>query len=456
MSTPLDTALRDMLNERAGDIDTLPARLTRLDGHAAFELEDELLTGDSMHRSTWLLAAAVALVVAVAGAIIGIRQLGDHDTPPATSNSIAPTKPTPSPSKSPIAADVPLACKATLPDAWQTAIGAAPSAEGAQSAAPLQVLPNGDVLVARDFGQRQSRDLAIISPGKTPRSIFSVPDPQLLNVQSAGISGNWLMVSVGAHPRPAKGTIPGDSPMPNVVHLYVIDLRTGEEKQIDSTSLKDGRTGGRTINLAALLDGKVYWDVRARYGSRTGVINSYDLTTGKTHAVYSGEMGYLVSSPAGIGTGSEGQVYVHASLPSVVHENLSVQYPLSVATDGTAYAWEVAPLELGWWEPGLAKPRYIRLRDPAGFGSMLVSGHYVMTGQGGVVVDVAANAAADYSPSSATAPSRQLLSFGTTSFGRWVAAIDLVGTGHWQDGYWVDPQPELVQLDTSALPGLHC
>lgn len=462
MSTSLETALRDTLRERAGDIESVPARLTRLDDHAEFELGDELLDARPARHSTWLLAAAVALIVAVAGAIIGIRQLGSHDARPATPNSITPTttptntSPSPSPSSSPNAADVPLACKATLPDAWRSAMSSEPSAEGAQSATPLQVLPNGDVLVARDFGQGRPRDLAIVSPGKAPRSIFSVPDPQVLDVQSAAISGNWLMVSVGAHPRPEKGTIPGDSPMPNVVHLYVIDLRTGDQKQIASTTLLDGSRGGRTINLAVVLDGKVYWDVRSRYASPTGVIKSYDPATGQTHTVYSGKMGYLVSSPAGIGTGSAGQAYVHAALPSVVRANLSPQYPLTVATDGAAYVWEIAPHELAWWQPGLAKPRYLRLRQPADFGSMVLSGKYVMTVQGGEVIDVATGAAADHSASTQNAPFRQLLAFGTVSYGRWIAALDLVDGGHWQNGYWVDRPAQLAEFDTSTLPDLHC
>jgi len=460
MSATLETAVRDMLRERATDIDAVPARLTRLDRDADFGPEEELLDARPARSSAWLLAAAVALIVAVAGAVIGIRQLSSHDTRPAAPNpTSSPSTPTATPRPSHTHSALPraaLVCRAQLPAAWQAAFASTPSAEGAQSATPLQVLPNGDVLVARDFGQGGPRDLALVSAGRAPRSIFSVPDPQELNVQSAGISGNWLMVSVGAHPRPRKGTIPGDSPMPNVLHLYVIDLRNGARKQIASTTLLDGRTGGRTINLAVMLDGKVYWDVRSRYSSRSGVIKSYDPATGRTVTVYSGDMGYLVSSAGGIGTGSKGQTYVRASLPPTVRDAVSAQYPLTVATDGRAYAWEVAPRELGWWQPGMTTPRYLRLREPAGFGSMVVSGRYVMTVQGGEVIDLATGAAAAYPAAAPRAPGLSWLSFGTTSYGATVAGLDFVGGGHWQDGYWVDSPAQVTRFDTSSLPVLHC
>lgn len=460
MTTPLEGALREMLHERAGDIQDFPARLARLEDRTEVPIDEDLLDSRAARHSGWLLAAAVALIVAIAGAIVGIRQLSGHDTPPATPNSVAPTStltstptsaPTrpsasPSTSKSPAATDVPLACKATLPNAWRAALGSAPSAEGAQSATAMQVLPNGDVLVARDFGQGQPRDVAIISPGKAPRSIFTVPDPQLLDVQSAAISGNWLMVSVGERPRPRKGTIPGDSPMPNVVHLYVIDLRSGDQKQIASTTLLDGSKGGRTINLAVVLDGKVYWDVRSHYGSRTGVIKAYDLATGATNTAYSGAMDYLIASAAGIGATDSTHVYVHAALPPIVRDNLSARYPLSIATDGTAHAWEVLPHELAWWKPGLARPRYLHVTQPFGQGGFIVSGRYVV---GGLIVDMTTGAEARYTAASPVpAP---MSSYGTT-----VAGAEYVGGGHFQDGYWLDPQAELTQFDTGALPDLRC
>ncbi|HEU5005349.1 MAG TPA: hypothetical protein VFT67_00175, partial [Jatrophihabitantaceae bacterium] len=71
MSTTLETALRDMLQERAGDIEAVPARLTHLERDADFEPDEEVLDARPTRHSAWLLAAAVALVVAVAGAIIG-------------------------------------------------------------------------------------------------------------------------------------------------------------------------------------------------------------------------------------------------------------------------------------------------------------------------------------------------------------------------------------------------
>jgi hypothetical protein len=115
MSTQLESALREMLRERATDIDALPARLAHLKDPTEVPIDEEVLDARPARHSAWLLAAAVALVVAVAGAVVGIRQLSSHDTRPATPNSVTPTSiatsTSPSPTKSPEAADVPSPAK---------------------------------------------------------------------------------------------------------------------------------------------------------------------------------------------------------------------------------------------------------------------------------------------------------------------------------------------------------
>lgn len=77
----LESALRDMLRERAEDITDLPDSLTEFDvsGHTEPASNDDL--GDLHHRgrrSRWLPAAAAAAIVVIAGGVVGVRQLADQ------------------------------------------------------------------------------------------------------------------------------------------------------------------------------------------------------------------------------------------------------------------------------------------------------------------------------------------------------------------------------------------
>jgi hypothetical protein len=96
MSASLETALQEMLRERASDIETLPAHLGELD-------RDETLSWRPDRRrdhSRWLLVAAAAVVLAIAGSIIGIRSATEHgptNTPATKPASPAVTTTAPAP-----------------------------------------------------------------------------------------------------------------------------------------------------------------------------------------------------------------------------------------------------------------------------------------------------------------------------------------------------------------------
>lgn len=72
----LDTELRAMLRERAGDIDTLPAYFT--------DLESVEVLDTSRRHTAWLVAAAVAAVLAIVGALFAIRPGSTHRAPATT------------------------------------------------------------------------------------------------------------------------------------------------------------------------------------------------------------------------------------------------------------------------------------------------------------------------------------------------------------------------------------
>lgn len=202
----------------------------------------------------------------------------------------------------------------------------------------------------------------------------------------------------------------------------------------------------------------MYWDVRRSYASRRGVIRSSDLRSGSARTEYSGPLGYPIASAAGIGELSRpDEVYVHTDLPHVVAAGLDPHLPLFVATDGTAYAWVMGAHTLGWWTPGRENPVYLHVRQkldlghgPSGF---VVSGQYVVTD--GQVIDMTTAAAAPLAggglPTGKFGSFEPLLAGGGILLG-----TEYTGTGHYVDGYWRDPQPQLQRVDTTALPELRC
>jgi hypothetical protein len=397
-------------------------------------------------RRRWLpvLAAAAVVVLVAIGVAIGLR--GRDSNPP--------TRPTPHPTPT----VVPTVCTTPLPGSWRDAFRSAGVDVGGIGGTPLSVAADGTVVVYRDGGVHPGdpRDVVLVRPGQAPHAVYSVPNPDTFNVQSAYLDGHWLVVAIGYHGRPPKGTIPGDSPMPNVRKLVVLDLETGTQKTIAGMSPADFKYGRRSIQSATLLDGSVYWDERNRYAARTGVIKAYRLDSGTTRTVYRGPIGYVVGGAAGIV--SDSRVIVPAAMPEPVRSATNPTTAVTAATDGSAWAWLTNAHTLGYWRPGQATPTYLHLRSAVESrywpGDLVVSGEFVFI-DGDQVVDTRSHAVAALS-------GRHL--FG----GSWNGGVSLAngdhaagyagsaGSGHWVDGYWQDPLARMLVLDTSTLPALKC
>jgi hypothetical protein len=90
----LESRLRAMLQERAGDITTLPERI--LPAPSDEEVLDTRRRGAYRPRTGWLVAAAIAAVLAVAGAVVATRGRDRSAPPPATHTTTVP-HPTPTP-----------------------------------------------------------------------------------------------------------------------------------------------------------------------------------------------------------------------------------------------------------------------------------------------------------------------------------------------------------------------
>lgn len=101
----LDGALRTMLRERAGDIDTVPATLAAViragssDGPGNVVALDHLRTTHAHHKqpSRWLLVAAVAAVLAVVGSLVIVQRFVDNRT----TQPAGPSRPTSAPTAGP-------------------------------------------------------------------------------------------------------------------------------------------------------------------------------------------------------------------------------------------------------------------------------------------------------------------------------------------------------------------
>lgn len=452
MTTPLETALRDMLRERATDIDALPARLAHVEDRTEVPIDEEVLDARPARHSAWLLAAAVALIVAVAGAVVGIRQLSSHDTPPATPNSVTPTSTpastSPSPTKSPGAAEVPLACKATLPNAWQDAFRSEPQTLDAQSASPLAVSSDGtEILAARDFGSR--RDVVLSDARGHVRVIYTVPEPDLNMVMSGSMEGNWVVLNLSREPRNANGVDATD------IAVVLVDRRNATVKNLDTVSESQYGNGGKTINQALLYDGHVYWDVRPTYRSKRAKIEDYDIATGKQRVIFAGKTGWLwpTATPLGVSWRypPDATIDLPAPLPAKVKGYLGGLGPDQTASDGRAYAWVNPVGVLHWWSPGLSAPRQVRVPRLGGANhytaGMMVAGQFVMVDN--KIIDMRTGAWAAEPKMSSDSRVPFMTADGVLIANELTGAF--VGTGRYPE-----PATGVVRFDTRSLPDLHC
>ena len=381
------------------------------------------------------LAAAVTVALVAAGVVIaGQLTHSDHKV----------IKPAPV---------VPTVCRTALPSAWLAALPAAVLDAGAWSAGAIALAPDGSVIALRDYGVHpgDAREIVQLRPGSAPRVLYSSPDPDTFGVRSAGLIDHWLIVGVHHDARPPKHTIPGSSPI-GLASVLLVDTRTGEAR-----TLAEQRDTGRSINMVVTFDGKAYWDERASFPARNGVVKSFDPRTGKTRTVYHGRIGWLEVSAAGVGFQGERALLVPARLPDQVERAMTPFSRYHLVTDGTAYAWLVSQRVLGWWAPGQAAPVYRKVRygmDPQlGPDALKVAGRFVLT-ERGELVDPVHGGSAVLPTARFTGIAGASLDLGSN--GVLAGSAPTERNGHWIDGYWSDGTATVVRLDTRGLPPLRC
>lgn len=277
-------------------------------------------------------------------------------------------------------------CEVAVPAAWQSAIDAGRVDTGGVSTLPLAVSRAGEVIAVRDNGG--TRDVLLVGADRSVTDVYAVPDPAKNDVGFAAIDDRWFVIGVDRIPRGSNGVLPG------LIRIDVVDRQGGPVRTIAQRSMADYTTGRNAIDSVAAFDGKVYWLTHESPDDDTTTLSSYDLATEAVDEVPSGSARDLRTSAAGLTWSREGpgmpQMKIDGTLPPAVAESVGHgQDRVSVASDGTAYAWLTGLDEGGtgvaWWSPDSGLVRVtgevvapIRLSVPA----VSVAGPYVVIDRG--------------------------------------------------------------------------
>jgi hypothetical protein len=227
-------------------------------------------------------------------------------------------------------------CEVAVPAAWQSAIDAGRVDTGGVSTLPLAVSRAGEVIAVRDNGG--TRDVLLVGADRSVTDVYAVPDPAKNDVGFAAIDDRWFVIGVDRIPRGSNGVLPG------LIRIDVVDRQGGPVRTIAQRSMADYTTGRNAIDSVAAFDGKVYWLTHESPDDDTTTLSSYDLATEAVDEVPSGSARDLRTSAAGLTWSREGpgmpQMKIDGTLPPAVAESVGHgQDRVSVASDGTAYAW---------------------------------------------------------------------------------------------------------------------
>lgn len=300
-------------------------------------------------------ANMIAVLTIVATAIACTNARESHRTAPQATSTPTTGLPTTTVAAPPPA--VRPSCQTALPPAWERAIEDSGVSTGGVSTVPLAVGRAGEVAAVRDNGD--TRDLLVIGADRSVTKAYSVPDPNLNDVGFAAMDDSWLVVGVDRIPRGSNGVLPG------LIRVDVIDRRGGGVRTVAKQSEADYRAGRNVLDSVALFGGKVYWITRATYVGTTGTVSSYDLGSGAVAELASGTVRDVRATAAGVtwlGDGGRAEMKVPGALPPPVADALGTSRDqVTVATDGTAYAWMIGLDQGGtgiaWWSPGLGLVR---------------------------------------------------------------------------------------------------
>jgi hypothetical protein len=258
--TELEGRLAAMLERRAAEITTVrPIR---------FGPPAEVRTRPNL--APYAVAAAVAAVlIAVAGTVVGIRTVHHDPAPPAgKQHTTAAPGPTPTPTAS-------RACIVSMPQSWQRAITAGTiSLDHPINNVISTDASTGEYLVDQvrpAAGGGSAQVTLAIFHGKTGQDLAEPPGERVIQRiadGSAAITADWIVY--GLHD-PA-----GNSGYRKAM-LY--NRHTGQSIVLEDLDSIGSGHNGELSGGPVLFDGKAYW-VQGATGGQGGVVQSYDLTSG--------------------------------------------------------------------------------------------------------------------------------------------------------------------------------
>jgi len=418
----LEERLRTMLRERAGDVTHVPAHVLALPSARP----------PGARRTTWLVAAAVAIVLAVAAAVVAVSGNRHRSAPAVTKPPTVHPSTTAHPSPTTVAKE---ACTAALPSRWRTAVQSGTGRFGAESVMPLGISEDGrQVIATRDFGA--ARDVVVIDAAGHAHRIYSVPQPNTYQVIHASLDGNYAALDLSRYPRSAVTIIP------SAEKVLLVDLRDLTVKVLATAPFVITGSGeqGRTIDGSVLWRGTVYWDVRPHYTARVTDVHAYSIATGHASVIAHSGPFFPRIVGGGVTWASYGDdtVSVWRTLPPPVPRAPGLQ------SDGTSYAWPVGRNRFAWWGPGRSDPVVLEVPGANEVHLNWVAGPFLFLDDDGVPVQATRVLDARTGALALVRHDMPLMAAGSTVVGYdFTGAFKVSGTA-------------LVRLDTAKLPGLHC
>lgn len=470
----METLLRSTLAGRAATVGTGPQWV----GPSA------AAPGPGGGNRRWLAAvAAAAAVVAVGAGAVALRASDptSHPAGPAPSpqtsvpTGVATSAPTSTPhpssthtssSPTPPANVTELAsCATALPGAWTSALQNSVVDLGGRTVMPLTVAPDGSLVALRDDGVApgSGREVVYAPPNSPGSVVYSIKSPDHTSVQVAQVAGPWLVLGLWNDPRPPRNTEPGSSAV-GLQGIVVVNLENLGSTLVAGTDLAVPQPSSAPQIQSVVIDNDhVYWDEESHYGDATGTLRSYALGAGTARDVYTGEIGYLMANPAGVGwvTRNGGFFFaVRNTLPATVEHAMTSFSRPRLRSDGSAYAWIESPKDVYWWQPGSTRPVHLVLpgtgidtEDYHGYVS--VSGHLLISDSATpMVIDMHTGAVAPLPSTGLFGSERGELIANT---GPMFYGLAFTGSaGHFENGYWADTAMSALRVNVSKLPDVSC
>lgn len=384
----LEAVLRRSLARHADTVDSGPT----------WPPADDVLAGNrDRHRppaSWWAVAAAVAAVLAVIGAVVVIRHLSSDRSRPAT----------------PIVTRT--GCATELPPTWRAAIraGTLPSnVEGPITGRG----PDGEVLVSTE------KHLVLIRPDGSTQPVANIPFERVYGMGAGTgptFDQRWILVG-----RVAESLHP-------TAKIDLIDRRTLRTREIASVPAPNG-----AAMTLVLFDGHAYWMLDERQ-TATNSVTDYDIAAGTAHTV-TRSAAQLVGSPRGVAwTDAQGRTHVLGGASPFVVPAVPGSHR-DLVTDGRTYAWS-GSTGISWHDTATKQTVVVRGFPGRGLrvDVLAVSGPYVLIAAGNDgtsnwLIDIRTGAAASFDGTIGNATGDGVLAY--TSHGT-------------------------VILHTDRLPSLHC